>query len=297
MSAESTGGHHKPTDAPGAGATTGHEWDGIKELNTPLPRWWLYTFYACIVWAVAYWFVYPAWPLITGYTHGFAGWQSRAAIVTQLDELKAMRAPMNERIAKASLSEIEKTPELLSFARAQGAAVFAINCSPCHGAGGQGSPGYPNLNADRWIWGGTLDQIAVTITHGARWDADPDTHSTLMPAFGRDGTLKPDEISATADYVRTLSGNAPDAGADLAKGKKLFADNCAACHGDDGKGNIELGAPNLTTQVWLYGPTKADIIHRITVGGGGVMPAWGAKLDAPTIKTLAVFVHSLGGGQ
>jgi cytochrome c oxidase cbb3-type subunit 3 len=297
MSAESTGAHHKPTDAPGTGATTGHEWDGIKELNTPLPRWWLYTFYACIVWAVAYWLVYPAWPLITGYTHGFSGWQSRAAIVRDMDDLKAMRAPMNEKIAQASLAEIEKTPELLSFARAQGSAVFAINCSPCHGAGGQGSPGYPNLNADRWIWGGTLDEIDTTITHGARWDADPDTHATMMPSFGRDGTLKADEISSVADYVRTLSGAAPDAGADLAKGKKIFADNCAVCHGEDGKGNIELGAPNLTTQVWLYGPTKADIIHRVTVGGGGVMPAWGAKLDAPTIKTLAVFVHSLGGGQ
>ncbi len=297
MSAESTGVKPKPTDVHAAGATTGHEWDGIKELNTPLPRWWLYTFYACIVWAVAYWFVYPAWPLLTGYTHGFSGWQSRAAVVNDIADLNALRAPMNDKIAKASLTEIEKTPELLSFARAEGAAAFAINCSPCHGAGGQGSRGYPNLNADRWLWGGALDEIATTITHGARWDADKDTHSSLMPSFGRDGTLKPDEISSVADYVRTLSGNPPEAGADIAKGKKIFADNCAVCHGEFGKGNKEFGAPDLTTQVWLYGATKADIIQRVNMGGGGVMPAWGAKLDAPTIKTLAVFVHSLGGGQ
>ena len=295
MSVDSGAKHE--TDAHTGTSTTGHEWDGIKELNTPLPRWWLWTFYACIVWAVGYWFVYPAWPLLTGYTHGFAGWQSRAAVVGEIDELKGMRAPMNDRIAKASLSEIEKTPDLLAFARAQGGAAFAINCSPCHGAGGQGSRGYPNLNADRWIWGGGLDEIAATITHGARWDADPDTHATMMPSFGKDGTLKPAQISAVADYVRTLSGAAPDAGADLDGGKKIFAENCAVCHGDDGKGNKELGAPDLSTQVWLYGPTKADIVQRVTIGGGGVMPAWGAKLDAPTIKTLAVFVHSLGGGQ
>jgi len=295
MSVDSGAKHE--TDAHTGTSTTGHEWDGIKELNTPLPRWWLWTFYACIVWAVGYWFVYPAWPLLTGYTHGFSGWQSRAAVVGEIDELKAMRAPMNDRIAEASLSEIEKTPDLLTFARAQGAAVFAINCSPCHGAGGQGSRGYPNLNADRWLWGGSLDEIATTITHGARWESDPDTHATMMPSFGKDGTLKPVEISQVADYVRTLSGNAADAPADLDKGKKVFADNCAVCHGDDGKGNKELGAPNLTTQVWLYGSTKADIVQRVNVGGGGVMPAWGGKLDAPTIKTLAVFVHALGGGQ
>ena len=298
MSHETHGqGPHADVDGHTGTPTTGHEWDGIKELNTPLPRWWLYTFYACIVFAVGYWFLYPAWPLLTGYTGGVLGWQSRAAVVTDLEDLKAMRAPMNEKIAKASLTEIEKTPELLAFARAQGAAAFAINCSSCHGAGGQGSRGYPNLNADRWIWGGTLDEIHTTITHGARWDADPDTHSTMMPAFGHDGLLKPAEISTVADYVRTLSGNAPEAGADLVAGKKLFGDNCAICHGPEGKGNTEMGAPNLTTQVWLYGPTKADIMQRVQNGGGGIMPAWGAKLGDTTVKSLTVYVHSLGGGQ
>jgi cytochrome c oxidase cbb3-type subunit 3 len=284
-------------DAHTGTSTTGHDWDGIKELNTPLPRWWLYTFYATIIWACGYWVVYPSWPLVTGYTHGLFGWNSRSAVVGEMADLQALRAPMNEKLAKASLADIEKTPELLAFARAEGSAAFALNCSSCHGAGAAGSPGFPNLNADRWIWGGTLDQIAATITHGARWDSDPDTHPTMMPSFGKDGTLKAPEISAVADYVRTLSGNAPDAGADLALGKKVFSENCVACHNEDGKGNVELGAPNLTTQIWLYGPTKADIMHRVTVGGGGVMPAWGQKLDAPTIKALTVFVHSLGGGK
>jgi len=284
-------------DAHTGTATTGHEWDGIKELNTPLPRWWLYTFYATILWAVGYWLVYPAWPLLSGYTHGLFHWHSRAAVSDGLQELKDMRADMNERLSAASLTEIEKTPELLSFARAGGGAAFAINCSPCHGAGGQGSKGYPNLNADRWIWGGTLEAIEATIMHGARWDADPETHSSSMPAFGRDSILNEPDISDVADYVRTLSGNPPEKGADLAAGKSIFAQNCAPCHGEDGKGNPEFGAPSLRTQVWLYGASKAAIMERLQKGGGGVMPAWVGRLDPATIKALAVYVHTLGGGQ
>jgi cytochrome c oxidase cbb3-type subunit 3 len=288
---------HGVTDPHTGTDTTGHQWDGIRELNTPLPRWWLYMFYASIVWAIGYWVVYPTWPLVSGYTHGAFGWQSRNAIVAELDQLKALRASMNDKLAKASLVEIKQNPELFAFARAQGAAVFATNCAACHGAGGQGARGYPNLNADRWIWGGTLDAIHTTITHGIRWEADSQTRTSAMPAFGRDGMLKPNEISAVADYVRTLSGNAPAPGANIEKGSKVFSDNCAACHGTDGKGNKEMGAPNLTTQVWLYGPTKADIVERVQNGGGGVMPAWQGRLDTTTIKALAVFVHSLGGGQ
>jgi cytochrome c oxidase cbb3-type subunit 3 len=288
---------HETTDALTGTATTGHSWDGIQELNTPLPRWWLWTLYLTIIWAVLYWIVYPAWPLLGNYTQGVLGWHSRAAVVEDLKELQALRAPMDAKIAKASLQEIEKTPELLSFARAEGSAAFAQNCSGCHGAGGQGSRGYPNLNADRWIWGGTLDAIYATIQHGARFDADPDTHNTMMPAFGHDNTLSKDDISTVADYVRTLSGNAPAPGADIAKGKQIFADNCTVCHGEGGIGNLELGAPNLTTKVWLYGPTKADIMERVQKGGGGTMPAWAGRLDDVTIKTLTVFVHSLGGGK
>ncbi|MGO9134773.1 MAG: cytochrome-c oxidase, cbb3-type subunit III [Methylovirgula sp.] len=287
----------KPIDAATGTATTGHEWDGIRELNTPLPRWWLYTFYACIAFAVLYWFAYPSWPLINGYTHGLLGWQSRNAVVADIKDLQTLRAPMNAKIAQASLKDIEQTPELLAFARAEGSAAFAQNCAPCHGAGAQGSRGYPNLNANRWIWGGTLEQIYTTIEHGARSPTDPNTHMMMMPSFGKDGILTQEQISQVADFVRTLSGNAPAPGADLAKGAKIFADNCSACHGPKGKGNIEMGAPNLTTKIWLYGPTKADIMERVQNGGGATMPAWSGRLDETAIKTLAVFVHSLGGGQ
>jgi cytochrome c oxidase cbb3-type subunit 3 len=267
------------------------------ELNTPLPRWWLWTFYACILYSLGYWVVYPAWPLINGATEGLFGWHSRAAVVQDVKGLQDLRAPASAKLEAASLEDIEKTPELLAIARAQGSALFANDCAPCHGAGGQGSKGFPNLNADRWLWGGTLKDIQTTITHGARWDADPDTHSSLMPSFGKDGILKEDQIVATANYVRTLSGLPTEAGANIELGKKTFADNCAACHGPEGKGAKEMGAPNLTTKIWLYGSSLADIEHRITVGGGGQMPAWAQKLSGEEIKALAVFVHSLGGGQ
>ena len=277
--------------------TTGHEWDGIQELNNPLPRWWLWTFYACILWSFGYWIVYPAIPLVSSFTQGTFGWHSRDAVVADLEGLKTLRAPMNAKIEAASLADIEKTPELLSFARAQGSAAFAVNCSPCHGAGAQGFKGYPNLNDDDWLWGGSLDAIHTTLQHGIRWDADKDTRSSMMPAFGRDGILKPAEISAAADYVRSLSGLPTEKDADLALGKTVFANNCAACHGDGGEGNQDMGAPKLNDKIWLYGSDKSVIMERITLGGGGIMPAWGARLDAPTVKSLAVYVHTLGGGQ
>ena len=284
-------------DAKTGRTTTGHEWDGIQELNTPLPRWWLWTFYACILYAFGYWVLYPAWPLVTGNTKGLLGWNSRNAVTQDVADLKSLRAPSTAKLDAASLDDIEKSPELLTIARAQATALFANNCAPCHGAGGGGAKGFPNLNADRWLWGGTLKEIQATITHGARWDADPETHVSLMPSFGKDGILKQPEILATANYVRSLSGLPTEPSADLALGKKTFADNCAACHGDDGKGNKEMGAPNLTTKVWLYGSELSDIVNRITVGGGGQMPAWGLKLNGEEIKALTVFVHTLGGGQ
>jgi len=284
-------------DAKTGRTTTGHEWDGIQELNTPLPRWWLWTFYACIIWAFGYWVLYPAWPLVTGNTQGILGWHARDAVTQDVTDLKSLRAPSTAKLEAASLEDIEKSPELLTIARAQATSLFANNCAPCHGAGGGGAKGFPNLNADRWLWGGTLKEIQATITHGARWDADKDTHASLMPSFGKDGILKQPEILATANYVRSLSGLPTEPSADLALGKKTFADNCAACHGDDGKGNKEMGAPNLTTKVWLYGSDLSDIVNRITVGGGGQMPAWGLKLNGEEIKALTVFVHTLGGGQ
>jgi cytochrome c oxidase cbb3-type subunit III len=285
-----------PPKPPATVGTTGHEWDGIEELNTPLPRWWLWLFYATIIWSIGYWVVYPTWPLVSSYSNGLFNWHTRSAVATQLAALQEERGPMMQKLASASLQQIESTPELLDFARALGRRAFADNCAPCHGSGGGGAKGYPNLNDNDWLWGGKLDDIALTIRHGVR-AGDDEGRQGSMPAFGRDGLLKSSDISTVADYVRSLSGLKTGPNADLAGGAKIFADNCAVCHGPEGKGNRELGAPNLTDQIWLYAPDKKTIMEGIINGRGGVMPAWGGKLDDVTIKALTVYVHTFGGGE
>jgi cytochrome c oxidase cbb3-type subunit 3 len=283
-------------DAHTGTATTGHEWDGIRELNTPLPKWWLNIFYASIIWSLGYWVVYPAIPLATSFTKGVIGYSSRGEVTQELADLQSARAPMVQALAGASFADIEKDPRLLTFARAQGKAAFGDNCVPCHGAGGGGSKAFPNLVDDDWLWAnGSLEDIQQTISHGIR-SADPEARTGNMPGFG-DGVLKPTEISLVADYVRSLSNLPVDKAVDMKAGAKVYADNCAACHGDDGKGNRELGAPNLTDQIWLYGSDKATIMEGVTKGRGGIMPNWGDRLDAGTIKALAVYVRTLGGGR
>ncbi len=287
---------HDDIDHVSGRSTTGHEWDGIKELNTPLPRWWIMTFYATIIWAIGYWVVYPAWPLLTGYTTGVLHYTNRAAVAEDLAKLEAMRGEKLAVLGKASLADIERDPALLSLARARGKTVFADNCAPCHGSGAAGAKGYPNLNDDDWLWGGTLDQIIQTIQFGARSGNDK-AHEGQMLAFGHDGILKKEQITTVANYVRSLSGLSTAPGFDAAEGKKIFAENCASCHGEGGKGNQEFGAPNLTDQIWLYGSDEATIEETITNGRAGVMPAWVGRLDPITIKALTVYVHSLGGGK
>jgi len=287
---------HHDVDSVSGRSTTGHEWDGIKELNTPLPRWWVLTFYATILWAIGYWIVYPAWPLVTSYTSGLLHYSSRASVAEELANLEKVRGEKMKVLGTAALSDIEKDPALLGLARARGKTVFADNCAPCHGTGGAGAKGYPNLNDDDWLWGGTLDQISQTIQFGVR-SGNPKAHESQMLAFGRDGILKNEEIVTVANYVRSLSGLSTARGYDAAAGKKIFEANCVSCHGEGGKGNPEMGAPNLSDQIWLYGGDEASIVETVTNGRAGVMPAWTGRLDAVTIKALTVFVHSLGGGK
>jgi cytochrome c oxidase cbb3-type subunit III len=287
---------HSDIDHATGKSTTGHEWDGIKELNTPLPRWWLITFYLTIVWAVGYWVVYPAWPLISSHTTGLFGYSTRADVGVELANLEKIRGEKMVKLAATPLAEIEKDPALLALARARGKAAFGDNCAPCHGSGGAGAKGYPNLNDDEWIWGGKLEQIEQTILYGAR-SGNAKAHEGQMLAFGKDGILKPAEVVTVANYVRSLSGLPTSAGYDAAAGKKIFAENCVSCHGDNGKGNQELGAPDLTDKIWLFGSDEAALIETITYGRAGVMPAWVGRLDPATIKALAVYVHSLGGGK
>lgn len=277
--------------------TTGHEWDGIQELNKPLPRWWLYVFYACIVWAFGYWVAYPAWPMMTSYTKGILGYSQRAKVNDSVLAGKETQAKLNEAITKTSLPEIRSNPDLLAFAVAGGRAAFANNCAGCHGRGAQGSPGYPNLNDDNWIWGGSLDAIHQTISYGIR-NGNDQARISQMPKFGVDNLLTPPQISDAADYVRSLS-RLPHDPASATRGNAIFHGDggCAGCHGEEGKGNQEIGAPNLTVNLWLYGGTKEALVTTISNGRGGVMPAWSTRLDPETVKKLTLYVHSLGGGQ
>lgn len=274
--------------------TTGHEWDGIRELNNPMPRWWVWTFYATIIWGIGYTIAFPAWPLITDATQGVLGWSSRANVAAELASAKEAQSGFVNRIADASLQEIMADPQLMQFAVAGGASAFKVNCAQCHGSGAAGFPGFPNLNDDDWIWGGTVDDIYHTIAHGIRHPGDDDTRISDMPAYG--DILQPEEIRQVAAYVVSLTGTPADASM-VEPGAQVFADNCAACHGDDARGNREMGAPDLADAIWLKGEGEAAIAAQIRAPKHGVMPAWLPRLGEPTVKQLAVFVHSLGGGE
>jgi len=275
--------------------TTGHEWDGVRELNTPLPKWWLYTFIASIVFAAGYAVLYPALPWLHGHTTGVLGYTTRGAVASEIAAVAVRQAPIVDRIRTTELTAIPKDPELFAYAVVGGKAAFADNCVPCHRAGGAGAPGYPMLAGDRWLWGGTLEAIHKTISHGVRND-DPDSRQSAMPRFGLDGMLTATQIGDIADYTRSLSGNQAASDA-IERGSKLFADNCAVCHGEKGAGNPELGAPNLTAKISLYGNDRATVIDVITRARNSSMPSWSRRLDPVTVKMLAIYVHSLGGGQ
>jgi cytochrome c oxidase cbb3-type subunit 3 len=275
--------------------TTGHEWDGLKELNTPLPKWWLYVFAATVVWAIVLMVLYPSVPYITGHTHGLLGYSQRARVDTEVKTLVAQRAAYMDRIAAMPIEQVRQDPQLYAMALTAGRIAFANNCQPCHGQGGAGRPGYPNLADDVWIWGGRLGDIERTITHGVR-SGDPDAHMSQMPRFGADNILKPEQVQLVADYVMTLFGHPAPAGG-VAAGAKIFAENCAACHGANGEGNREVGAPPLRSHTHLYEDSRAAIVAQITNPRMGVMPNWNTRLDTATIRSLALYVHSLGGGE
>ena len=276
--------------------TTGHVWDGdIKELNKPLPKWWLYTFYATVLWSIGYWIFYPAWPLLNDYTKGMLGYTERAAVARDVAAAIAAQSKFREKLVSTPLGEVKNDPDVLRFAIEGGRAAFGRKCAPCHGKGAQGFVGYPNLNDDAWIWGDSLEDIERTILYGIRSDHE-ETRVSDMPRFGLDELLQKEQIRDTAEYVLSLSGKGKDAEA-AQRGATVYAEQCAACHGENGKGNRELGSPNLTDAIWLYGSDKSDVVQSIHTGRGGKMPAWVDRLDAATIKSLTLYVQSLGGAQ
>lgn len=277
--------------------TTGHVWDGdLRELNKPLPKWWLYVFYVCILWSFGYWAVYPAWPTLSDYTKGYWGYSQRGEVAADVAAARAAQEKYRQAIGSATIADIKKNPELLQFSLAGGKALFGENCAACHGQGAQGGVGYPNLNDDDWIWGGTVENIQQTISYGIR-SGHAKTRDSAMPRFGLDGALDEAKIKDVAAYVRSLGGLQGDKEA-ATRGTAVFAENCAVCHGPDGKGNAEMGAPNLTDAIWLYGNSPDAVATSVKTGRGGIMPAWEDRLKDPSsIKMLAVYVHSLGGGK
>ena len=285
----------RETDAPTGVETTGHEWDGIKELDNPLPRWWLWIWAASIAFAVGYWILMPAWPGIHGYTKGLLHASDRAEVSTQLHALDVQRGAGAELVRKASLDQIERDPKLQAYAQQVGQSVFGDNCATCHGIGGTGAKGYPNLRDDVWLWGGTLEDIQHTITVGVR-SGHADARLSQMPAFGRDELLPAATIGDLTEYVVKLSGRPADAAA-VARAAPVFVEQCASCHGVEGRGDPRVGAPNLTDHEWLYGASREAIRGQIHAGNGGVMPAWGGRLSPETIKALAVYIHANAGGQ
>ncbi|MBA84868.1 cytochrome-c oxidase, cbb3-type subunit III [Thalassobius sp. S69A] len=278
--------------------TTGHEWDGIEELNTPLPRWWLWTFYACIFWAVIYSVAYPAWPGVSSATAGFLGWSTRGDVAADIAAHETKLGPINERLASVELTDIAGDAELNGYAVSAGAAVFKTWCSQCHGSGAAGAVGYPNLLDDDWLWGGSIEDIHFTVTHGIRNEDDPEEEARLseMPAFGADELLEPEQIEQVVNYVMSLSGDPMDASL-VEAGATVFADECSSCHMEDGTGDRFQGAPNLSDAIWLYGGDYDAIKETVTNSRYGVMPNWNTRLTEAQIRAVATYVHQLGGGE
>ena len=280
--------------------TTGHEWDGLKELNTPLPKWWFWTFVATCVWAAGFAVLYPSVPGIHGYFHGIWNYSTRAEVTADVAALAAKRALVMDKIKATPIAQVRADPQMMAIATTAGRIAFANNCQPCHGAAGQGRPGYPALASDAWIWGGKLADIQQTITYGIR-SGHADARQSAMLRFGADGILKPEEVAAVADFVMTLyaegAGGKPTPTATTAKGAAIFAENCVACHGEKGEGKREVGGPTLKGAVHLYGNTREAVVAQINEPRMGVMPNWNTRLDEATIKSLTLYVHALGGGE
>ncbi|WP_370515276.1 cytochrome-c oxidase, cbb3-type subunit III [Paracoccus sp. S-4012] len=279
--------------------STGHSWDGIEEYDNPLPRWWLWTFYATVVWAFAYTIFYPAWPLVTRATQGLLNTTTRAEVAADIAAFNAQNAPFEDRLVQVSLQEIPTDPELANFTNNAGAAIFRTWCAQCHGSGAAGARGYPNLLDNEWLWGGTLEDIHYTVSHGIRSPDDPDTRYSEMPRFGIDGLLEPEQITQVAHFVLSIAdspSSTPDP-ALAAAGRVIFEENCTACHGEDATGDEFQGAPNLTDAIWLYGSDLGSVERLIHDGPFGVMPSWTSRLTEAEIRSVTAYVHGLGGGE
>lgn len=276
--------------------TTGHEWNGITELNTPVPRPVYLFLILTFVFSVAYWVLMPAWPLGSGYTKGLLQADDRAAVARAVEQAAAVRSAWTSQIAAKSFADIEADPRLMADVRRTGRALFGDNCAACHGRDAKGTKGFPDLTTASWLWGGSPEAISETIRVGIN-ASHPDTRVSQMPAFGRDGILKRDEMESVVAYVLSLSASPPTgnkiAAEKVAAGKAVFAANCVACHGTEAKGNPELGAPDLTDMHWIHGSDENAIYADVWGGLKGQMPSWEGRLTPVERKILALYLIDL----
>ena len=284
-----------PDKQPGDPDTTGHSWDGIEEFNNPLPKWWVWVFYATIVWGIAYTVAYPAWPLVNRATAGLLGYSTRAEVAQDIAAFEERNAGINERLTQVALTEISADAELNGYAVSSGQAVFRTWCAQCHGSGAAGAVGYPNLLDDAWLWGGDIENIHATIAHGIRNEEDLDSRYSEMPVFGE--ILEEAEIVQAVNYVQTLSGGTATDPSAVEPGQIVYEDNCAACHGDAGEGDIFQGAPALNDAIWLYGGDYDSLLETVTYSRYGVMPPWQGRLTEAQVRAVSIYVHQLGGGE
>ncbi len=276
--------------------TTGHEWNGIKELDTPVPRGILIFLVVTHIFAVIWWFVMPTWPLGTTYTKGLLDTDQYQIVEENLIAAQAERANWVAEIERDSFDEILADPQLMSIVRTTGHRLFGDNCAACHGRNGTGRANYPDLTDHDWIWGGGPEAIIQTITTGVN-SSNEQSRISQMPAFGRDGMLEAEQVRSVAAYVYSLSH--PDYSTaerieTIEAGGQVFLTTCAACHGEDARGDVEVGAPNLTDDYWIYGGELSTIVASVHGGREGHMPTWDERLSAAEIKMLAVYVYSLG---
>ncbi len=276
--------------------TTGHIWDGIEEFDNPMPRWWLMTLYVTIIWAIGYTIAYPAWPMINGATTGLLGWSTRGDVAEEIAAVEEANASINAKLASVELTAITSDAELNTYAASAGSAVFKTWCAQCHGSGAAGAKGYPNLLDDDWLWGGDMEAIHTTVTHGIRNEDSDDARYSEMPAFGRDELLEKEEIDQVVNFVMSLSGDAQDA-SKVAAGAVVYEDNCSSCHAEDGTGDRDQGAPNLADAIWLYGGEYDTLSETVNNARYGVMPAWNTRLTEWQIRAVTAYVHQLGGGE
>ncbi|MCB1441647.1 MAG: cytochrome-c oxidase, cbb3-type subunit III [Methyloceanibacter sp.] len=278
--------------------TTGHEWNGIKELNRPVPTViWLFLTTAFLA-ALACWILLPAWPLGNTYTHGLLRADQRQRVTEEIAEAASKRSAAVAQIESMTFDDIRSDPDLMRNVIETGRTLFGDNCAACHGSTGHGGPGFPNLADNAWLWGGDADAVAETIRIGINSD-HPETRTSQMLAFGHDGLLDREAILNVIAYVRSLSNpaSAKDHAEAVSAGAKVFASSCAACHGKDGGGNTAMGAPNLTDKFWIYGGDEESIFTTLTYGRKGHMPQWESRLTRVQRKILALYVVNLSSGK